>query len=94
VDERPGLMASTSSGCHMASSYIHAPQVTRNVVKDDHDLYHSVAIAIFRIVTLIQICHMFTLPSKPQGNSVWISSTKEALYISYPKHEAYFLRIV
>jgi hypothetical protein len=88
VDERLGLMASTSSGCHMASSYIHAPQVTRNVVKDDNDLYQSAVITIFRLVTLIQICHMFKLPSEPQGNSGWISSTKEAHYFSYPKHEA------
>jgi hypothetical protein len=88
VDERLGFMASTSSGCHMASSYIHAPQVTRNVVKDDHDLHQSAVIKIFRIVTLFQICHKFTLSSKPQGNSVWISSTKEAHYISYPRHEA------
>jgi hypothetical protein len=89
VDERLGLMASIPSGCHMASSYIHAPQVTRNVVKDDHDLYHLAVITIFRIVTLIQIRHMFTLSSKPQGNGAWISSTKEAHYVSYPRHETY-----
>ena len=89
MDERPGLMASTSTGCYVASAYIHGPQVTRNVVKDDHDLYHSAVITIFRFVTLIQICHMFTLSSKPQGNSAWISSTKAAHYISYSRHEAY-----
>ena len=89
MDERPGFMATISSGCHMASSYIHAPQVTRNLVKDDHDLYHSAAITMFRIVTLILIYQMFILSSKPQGNSAWISSTKEAHYISYPRHKAY-----
>lgn len=47
MGERPGFMASASARCHMASSYIHASQVTRNVVSDDHDLYQCAVVTIF-----------------------------------------------
>jgi hypothetical protein len=72
MGERLGSMVIASALYHVASSNIHAPQVTRTLVRVEHDLQHLVFVIIFRAVTSIEILReAFTLPSEPVGTNAY-----------------------
>jgi hypothetical protein len=72
VGKRLGSMGIASALCHVASSNIHAPQVTRTLVRVERDLQHLDFVMIFRTMTSIEILkEAFTLPSKPQGTNAY-----------------------
>jgi hypothetical protein len=72
VGERLGPMDIASALCHVASSNIHTPQVTRTLERAGHELQHLAFVMIFRTMTSIEILKKaFTLRTKPQGTSAY-----------------------